>query len=260
MQDDHTLKNPRVAKTFRQVEGLHYDELHKDTIQVFLSLVNKFNLKCDQVNIVSAFLNGNLRETIYVHPPELSNIPNGKVLLLKKSLYGLKQSPRCFNKKFNSWLKSGWLHSCQLYILRKGENLIVLSIHVDDQLIASNNCAALDNFKRQLNNKSECKDFGPANHFIGFDIHRDRPNQKLYISPEQYLQEVLARFDLEDCDPVKQPLPTGFRPIVGSVLYASMISRPNLAHPAGVLSRFLSKWQITLQSGKDPTALQQRHS
>lgn len=91
---------------FRQVEGLHSDELHaavahKDTIRVFLSLVNRFDL---QVDIVSAFLNGELQETIYVHPPELSNVPNSKVLLLKKSLYGLRQSPRCFNKKFDSWL------------------------------------------------------------------------------------------------------------------------------------------------------------
>ena len=93
-----------VAKGFKQIEGLHYGELHtavahKDTIRVFLSIVNRFDPEYDQVNIVSAFLNGELEETVYVHPPELSGIPKGKVLLLKKSLYGLKQSPRCFNKK-----------------------------------------------------------------------------------------------------------------------------------------------------------------
>ena len=56
-----------VAKGFRQVEGLHYDELHaavahKDTIRVFLLIVNKFNLECDQVDIISAFLNGKLHQ------------------------------------------------------------------------------------------------------------------------------------------------------------------------------------------------------
>lgn len=120
-----------VAKGFRQLEGLEYNELHaavahKDTIRVFLSLVNYFDFECDQVDIVSAFLNGELEETIYVHPPELSDIPKGKVVLLKKSLYGLKQSPRCFNKKFDSWLKSIGFTVAKadpcLYIRRKGES------------------------------------------------------------------------------------------------------------------------------------------
>jgi hypothetical protein len=101
---------------------------------------------------------------------------------------------------------------------------------------------------------------GPAKHSLGFDIYRDRLNRKLYISQERYLQEVLDRFDLGNCNAVKTPFPSGFRPveatnaehelakhhpyrqIVGSILYESIISRPDLAHPAGVLSRFLSKW------------------
>ena len=83
-----------LAKGFRQVEKLDHNELHaavahKDTIRVSLAIVNHFDLECDQVDIVSAFLNGELEETIYAHPPELSGIPNNKVLLLKKSLYGL---------------------------------------------------------------------------------------------------------------------------------------------------------------------------
>ena len=130
-----------MAKGFKQIEGLHYDKLHaavahKDTIRVFLSIVNRFDLECDQVDIVSAFLNGKLEQTIYVHPPELSGIPKGKVLLLKKSLYGLAQSPGCFNKKFDSWLRSVGFTVAKadpcLYIRRKGGNLIILSIHVDN--------------------------------------------------------------------------------------------------------------------------------
>jgi hypothetical protein len=65
---------------------------HKDTIRVFLSLVNYFDLECDQVDIVAAFLNGDLEETIYMNPPQGSDLPSNKVLRLRKSLYGLKQS------------------------------------------------------------------------------------------------------------------------------------------------------------------------
>ena len=67
---------------------------HKDSIPVILALVNHMNLECNQVNIKGAFLSGDLAETIYRAPPEGSDIPADKVLHLRNSLYGLKQSPR----------------------------------------------------------------------------------------------------------------------------------------------------------------------
>lgn len=93
-----TYKACWVAKGFSQIQGIDYNELfaavaHKDTIRVFLLLVNYYNLECDQVDIVAAFLNGNLQETIFRDPPEGSDLPSNKVLRLLKFLYGLKQSP-----------------------------------------------------------------------------------------------------------------------------------------------------------------------
>jgi hypothetical protein len=107
-----------VAKGFSQVEGVDYNELyagvaHKDSIRVFLSLINHLDLECHQVDIKAAFLNGDLEETIYLEPPQGSDIAAGKVLLLRKSLYGLKQSPKCFNKALDEWLRSkGLLPTC----------------------------------------------------------------------------------------------------------------------------------------------------
>ncbi len=72
---------------------------------MFLALVSHLDLECDQVDIQVAFLNGDLQETIYLASPEGSNIAANKVLLLRKSLYGLRQSPRCFNKAFDKWLR-----------------------------------------------------------------------------------------------------------------------------------------------------------
>lgn len=84
-----------VAKGFSQVAGIDYNELyagvaHKDSIRVFLSLVNHNDLECDQIDIKAAFLNGDLEETIYLELPQGLPIPHDKVLLLRKSLYGLK--------------------------------------------------------------------------------------------------------------------------------------------------------------------------
>ena len=228
-------------------------------------MVNYFDLEGDQVDIVAAFLNGDLEEVIYMDPPEGSDLPNGKVLRLRKSLYGLRQSPRCFNKAFDKWLqeqgfKAAKADPCLYTRLSPNGNFIMLSIHVDDQLIASNSRPALDQFKAELNAQFECQDSGAAGHFLGFNIHRNRSERKLYISQEHYMEALLDRFDLSDCNPCKIPLPSGFRPlpatddkfalakhrpypqIVGSILYASTVSRPDLAQPASVLSRFISKW------------------
>jgi hypothetical protein len=85
-----------VAKGFSQIEGIDYNELyaavaHKDSIRLVLAIIAHFDLEVDQIDIVAAFLNGDLEETIYMDPPEGSPIPATKMLRLRKSLYGLKQ-------------------------------------------------------------------------------------------------------------------------------------------------------------------------
>jgi hypothetical protein len=261
-----------VAKGYSQIEGVDFTELfagvaRKDSIRLFLALVNYYNLECDQVDIVAAFLNGDLEETIYMDPPEGSTIPHGHVIHLLKSLYGLKQSPRCFNKRFDAWLREqGFTPTMAdpcLYLRKQGETVILISIHVDDQLIASNNRPELDKFKKQLNSEFECSDSGPASYFLGFNITRDRKNQTLSISQQHYFEALLDKFSMLDCNPAQSPLPTTFKPVpatdtefeeaqslpyaqlVGAVLYASTVSRPDLAHAASVLSRYISKWSKT---------------
>jgi transposase InsO family protein len=258
-----------VAKGYSQIEGVDFTELfagvaRKDSIRLFLALVNYYNLECDQVDIVAAFLNGDLEETIYMDPPEGSTIPQGSVIRLLKSLYGLKQSPRCFNKRFDSWLKDQGFRPTMadpcLYFRKQGETVILISIHVDDQLIASNNRPELDRFKKQLNSEFECSDSGPASYFLGFNIIRDRKNCTLSISQQHYFEALLEKFNMLDCNPTQSPLPTTFKPVpatdtefdearslpyaqlVGAILYASTVSRPDLSHAASVLSRYISKW------------------
>jgi hypothetical protein len=273
-----TYKARWVAGGYSQLEGIDYNELcaavaHKDTIRVFLSLVNYFDLECDQVDMIAAFVNGDLEETIFMDPPQGSDSPSNKILRLRKSLYGLKQLPRCFNKAFDKWLSEqdfqvAKAEPCLSTRLSTNGDFIMLSIHVDDQLIACNNRSALDKLRQQLNAQSECADSGPVGYFLGFNVHRNRAERKLYISQEHYMESLLDRFNFSDCNPSKIPLPSGFRPIpaadteefaeakhraypqiVGPILYASAISRPDLSQPASVLSRFIGKWNETHYQG-----------
>lgn len=258
-----------VAKGYRQIEGLDYNEtfasvVHKDTVRIFLALVNFLDLDCDQVDITAAFLNGELKEIIFLEPPEGLDVPSDQVLLLKKSLYGLKQSPRCFNDALDKWLRSEKFQPSTadpcLYIYQEGDVFMALIVHVEDQLIASNNRQRLDQFKKRLNDRFECKDSGPVNYFLGFNVSRSRESRTLTISQRHYLEGVLARFGMSDSHPARTPFPVGFQAkpatnqeydaakhldypqLAGSILYAATISRPDLSFPAGILTRYISKW------------------
>ena len=94
------------------------------------------------MDVVTAFLNGELDETFYMGPPEGSGIPGSKVLRFDKTLHGLKQSPCCFNKSLDKFLQERGFnatngHLC-LYHQSTNGNIILTPLHVDDQLIASN--------------------------------------------------------------------------------------------------------------------------
>jgi len=221
-------------------------------------------MECDQVDIKAAFLNGELEETIYMEPPEGSDIPSSHVIRLRKSLYGLRQSPRCFNQAFDKWMRQDGFEPTRadpcLYVRKSQSSTIMVSVHVDDQLIASDSRPELDAFKKRLNARFECTDNGPVNYFLGFNVVRDRSKRRLIISQEHYVEALLERFDMVNCNPVRTPLPASYTPrtatdqefaeakhldfpkLAGSVLYLSTITRPDIAFAAGVLARYISKW------------------
>lgn len=100
-----------VAKGFTQKEGLDYNEIFspvvkQTSIRVVMALVAQYNLELQQMDVTTAFLPGDLEETIFMKQPEGYEEGNNKVCLLKKSLYGLKQSPRQWNKRFDLFMNS----------------------------------------------------------------------------------------------------------------------------------------------------------
>lgn len=190
--------------------------VHNGSSRVFLSIVNHYDFECHQIDIVAAFVIGDLEETIDMDPSECSEIPRSKVLRPYKSLYGLRQSPRYFNDAFDKWLQdrgfTATLADSCLYTRYSNDTSIMLSIHVDDQLIAGNFRPALDEFKLQLNAQIECPYSGPVNDFLGLNVHRDRPQRKLHIPQEHRVEALLDRFGLIDCNMCKIPQLSTRRP------------------------------------------------
>lgn len=259
-----------VVQGFMQVAGRDFDELfasvaHKASHRVFLSIVNYLDLECNQMDVIGAFLKGDIDRDLYVKPPEGSSIPAGHILHLKKSLYGLKQSPHLFNKKVNTFLKKLGFKPCAadpcIYLYNKDGRRQMISIHVDDLLVAGNCRAELDRLKEALHEELECTDQGEVSYFLGINIYRDRANRKMYLSQEHYLESLLGRFG-ELGNACKTILPADWRPVMateeehelakdkpfpqlaGSILYAATVTRPDLAYAASVLCRFISRWSM----------------
>jgi hypothetical protein len=259
-----------VVRGFEQVAGRDYDELfaavaHKPSMRVFLSIVNYMDWECDQMDVIGAFLKGSIDWDLYIEPPQGSNVPAGYVLHLRKSLYGLKQSPHLFNKKIDTFLKSLHFTPCKadpcIYSYNRDGDRFMISIHVDDLLVAGNDRVKLDKLKAKLHAELECKDQGPVSYFLGINIYRDRAQRKMYLSQEHYLEAILEKFG-EVGKPCRTVLPADWKPVAatveevqeakdkpfpalaGSILYAATVTRPDIAFAASLLCRFIGKWSM----------------
>ncbi|KAK2447548.1 secreted RxLR effector protein [Trifolium repens] len=261
-----------VAKGFTQVEGIDYNEIFSPvvkhcSIRVLMAIVNMYDLELEQMDVKTAFLHGELEETIYMQQPEGFVEDNSKVCLLKKSLYGLKQSPRQWYRRFDDFLlKTGFVRSnydsC-VYMMKKDEKVILyLLLYVDDILIASSDKHEIQQLKVKLNGEFEMKDLGNAKKILGMDIVRDRSKGVLFLSQHDYLKKVVERFRMSDSKVVNTPLGhhsklsvkqcpqsedekkkmegTPYASGVGSIMYGMVCSRPDLSYAISVVSRFMA--------------------
>ncbi|KAK0579188.1 hypothetical protein LWI29_022490 [Acer saccharum] len=180
-----------VAKGFTQREGIDYNEIFSPvvkykTIRIILALVSYFDMELEKLDVKTAFLHGDLDETIYMSQPKgfESKSKPSHVCLLKKSLYGLKQAPRQWNKKFDSFMTSIGFHksnfdACLYFSSENIDNSVYLLLYVDDMLIASKEMSRIIDLKEKLKSEFEMKDLGNAKMILGMEIVRIRKENSL---------------------------------------------------------------------------------
>ncbi|KAH9669399.1 Integrase catalytic domain-containing protein [Citrus sinensis] len=139
------------------------------------------------------------------------------VCKLTKSLYGLKQSPRQWYKRFDRFMKGQMYtrnkfdHCVYFRKLQEG-SFIYLLLYVDDMLIASKSKDKIEKLKTQLNQEFEMKDLGEVKKILGMEICRDRARGKVSLSQKQYLKNVLQQFGMtEQTKPVSTPFASHFK-------------------------------------------------
>ena len=251
-----------MVKGFKQVPGRDFGEVYAPvskhaTLRALLATVASQDLQLHQMDVKTAYLNGELEEEIYVKPPPGYDVGK-KVWRLHKALYGLKQSARAWHIKLRDGLLSHGFAICtadhSLYTLATEGETAYLLVYVDDALIAGTD-RAVAKVKAVLSGMFDCHDLGVAQYFLGMSIER-QPG-KLWLGQPKYARDILERFGMSDCKPRRIPLDVNLKiskegeqldsaeaarypEIVGSLLYLTGCTRPDLAQSVGVLSRYMS--------------------
>uniref|UniRef100_A0A2N9HJ76 Integrase catalytic domain-containing protein n=1 Tax=Fagus sylvatica TaxID=28930 RepID=A0A2N9HJ76_FAGSY len=273
-KEGERFKARLVAKGYSQRHGIDYDEVFSPvvrhtSIRAVLALVADQDLELEQLDVKTAFLHGNLEEEIFMEQPEGFKQPGTENLVcrLKKSLYGLKQSPRQWYKRFDSYMiQIGYTrceYDCCVYVrILEDGSYIFLLLYVDDMLIAAKSMCEVNRLKSLLHKEFEMKDLGAAKKILGMEIHRDRGARKLWLSQKNYIRKVLEKFSMLDAKPVSTPLANHFRlsgsqcpkneeeienmskvpyaSAVGCLMYAMVCTRPDLAHAVSTVSRYMA--------------------
>jgi hypothetical protein len=259
------------AQGFSQKRGLDYQETFSPVVsfksfRTLLAIAATEDLDLSQMDVTTAFLYPKLPQTVYMSLPKGVDAPPGMVCKLNYGLYGLKQSSFLWNQELNGFLLSLGFTRCVadpcLYVRRHDGHLLILACYVDDLVIASNDDGQKSWLKQQLSAKYKMKDCGDLEWFLGMRIQRDRANKVITLDQQQYVESVLERFGMQRCNPVSTPASVGvhltrdmcptteeeeefmrtipFRSAVGSLMYAMVATRPDIASALGVVCRFMS--------------------
>jgi Reverse transcriptase (RNA-dependent DNA polymerase). len=229
-------------------------------IRVLLAPVASHGLLVHQMDVKTAFLNGELEEEIYMDQPDgyVLEGQEGMVCKLLKSLYGLKQAPKQWHEKFDNTLTSAGFvvneaDKCVYYRYGGGEG-VILCLYVDDILIFGTSLNVIEEVKDFLSKNFEMNDLGMADVILNIKLLRgDKGGITLVQS--HYMDKVLSRFGYNDCKAAPTPYDPSvllrknrriardqlrYSQIISSLMYLASATRPDISFAMSKLSRFVS--------------------
>ncbi|CAL2258193.1 unnamed protein product [Prunus armeniaca] len=253
-----------VVKGYAQKPGIDFNETFApvarlDTIRTLIALAAQKRWKLYQLDVKSAFLNGVLKEEVYVDQPDgfVTTNYEDKVYKLKKALYDLKQAPRAWYEEINAYLVScGYVRSTSEAILycktKEDSGTLIVSIYVDDIVYIRSSEELIAKFKTEMMRRYEMTDLGLLYHFLGMAVIQTE--SCIFINHKKYALTLLNTFGLKQCKPVSTPLVASeklcmddgsdladeseYRQIVGSLLHLTA-TRLDIMFAASLLARFM---------------------
>ena len=254
-----------VAKGYSQTYGLDYEETFSPvakmaSIRVVISLVASLKWNTYQIDVKNAFLNGILKEEVFMEQPHgfKDNVNPDYVCKLKRGLYGLKQSPRIWFERLGNYLKSmNFKQSCadaSVFMNDGANGKIIIVLYVDDLIIIGDNDEFVQKIKHNMSNEFEMKDLGELKYFLGIEVIKCINGWML--SQKKYMVDMLKEFSMYDCKPMQTPMQERmtldstkndaltnvkmYQQIVGKLIYLT-ITRPDIAFSVGIVSRYMQE-------------------
>ncbi|KAK1594668.1 hypothetical protein QYE76_008240 [Lolium multiflorum] len=262
-----------VAKGFRQIQGVDYDETFSPiaklkSVRILLAIAAFFDYEIWQMDVKTAFLNGDIEEELYMVQPKGFVDPENadKVCKLQRSIYGLKQASQSWNLRFDRVIKDfGFIRThgeACIYKKVSGSSVAFLILYVDDILLIGNDIELLSSVKGYLNKSFSMKDLGEAAYILGIKIYRERSRRLIGLSQITYLDKNLKKFRMDESKKGFLPMLPGkvlsktqgpataderermskipYASAVGSIMYAMLCTRPDIAHAVSLTSRYQS--------------------
>jgi hypothetical protein len=272
-KSDGRYKARLVAQGFSQKAGIDYNETFAPvakfaSIRALLAMTAYHGYEAHQMDVNTAYLNGDLDVDVYMKQP-VGFVEPGKehlVCKLHKSLYGLKQSGRQWYEKIHgTFTKMGFQSShadACVYYLHQDAEVVYIALYVDDLLLLSSSLQRLLNIKKTLAASYEMKDLGEVRHILGIQVHRDRQARVLSIDQSAYIKTIVTRFGMWESKPVMTPMDPGtklskaqcpatsdekqamdkvpYQACLGAIMYAMLGTRPDIAFAVTTLGQFAS--------------------
>nr|GFC16331.1 retrovirus-related Pol polyprotein from transposon TNT 1-94 [Tanacetum cinerariifolium] len=240
------LKNKAqlVARGYRQEEGINFEVSFSpvtrlEAIRIFLAFAAYMNMVVFQMDVKIAFLNGNLREEVYVSQPDGFVDPDNPnhVYKPKKALYRLKQAPRVWYDVLSSFLISQDFSKGSvdptLFIRRDSKELLLVQIYVDDIIFVASKPKLCDLFAKIMCSKFKMSMMRKISYFLGLQISQSP--RGIFINQSKYALESLKKYEFDSCDIVDTPMvekskldedkegktvdPSHYRGMIGTLFY-----------------------------------------
>ncbi|WVZ92208.1 hypothetical protein U9M48_038291 [Paspalum notatum var. saurae] len=226
-----------VARGYSQTYGINYDETFAPVakmsmVRTLVSCAANFGWPLYQLDVKNAFLHGDLQEEVHMEIPPGLSIPEvaGKVCKLKKSLYGLKQSPWAWFDRFKHALCAMKYIQCNgdhtLFYRHSGPKITILAVYVDDIIITGDDEGEIKRLKENLSKEFEVKDLGQLKYFLGIEIARNPKG--IVLSQRKYVLDLLNETVNKE----------RYQRLVGHLIYLCH-TRPDISYAVSVMSRYM---------------------